>query len=114
MQREIDEMKEHENNSLWRDSPHQNSGHNKRTSRENFSACNGISHFADPDSPLSLGLQIAPWPPKFKPVSLPNYNGYGNSRQFLMRYESIVNSAGGDDVTLAKSFIFSCEGLILN
>jgi FtsZ-binding cell division protein ZapB len=34
MQREIDEMKEQENSSLWRDSPHQNSGHNKRTSRE--------------------------------------------------------------------------------
>jgi FtsZ-binding cell division protein ZapB len=84
MQREIDEMKEQENSSLWRDSPHQNSGHNKRTSRENFFADNGISHFADPDSLLSLGLQTALWPPKFKPVSLPKYNEYGNSRQFVM------------------------------
>jgi hypothetical protein len=58
------------------------------------------------DLPLSLGLQTAPWPPKFKPVSLPKYNGYGNSTQFLMRYESTVNSARGDDVALAKSFIF--------
>jgi hypothetical protein len=32
---------------------------------------NGILHFADPDSPLSLELQIAPWPPNYKPVSLP-------------------------------------------
>jgi hypothetical protein len=31
-----------------------------------------------------------------------------------MRYESAVNSAGGDDVALAKSFIFSCEGPVLN
>jgi hypothetical protein len=31
-----------------------------------------------------------------------------------MRYESAVNSAGGDDVALAKSFIISCEGPILN
>jgi hypothetical protein len=54
---------------------------------------NRISQFADPDSPLSLGLQTAPWPPKFKLVSLPKYNGYGNFRQFLMRYESSVNSA---------------------
>jgi hypothetical protein len=31
-----------------------------------------------------------------------------------MRYESAVNSAGGDDVALAKSFIIACEGPILN
>jgi hypothetical protein len=68
----------------------------------------------DPESPLSIGLQTAPWPPKFKPVSLPKYNGFGNSRQFLMRYESAVNSAGGDDVALAKSFIIACEGPVLN
>jgi hypothetical protein len=31
-----------------------------------------------------------------------------------MRYESAVNSAGGDDVALAKSFIIACQGPILN
>jgi hypothetical protein len=31
-----------------------------------------------------------------------------------MRYESAVNSAGGDDVALAKSFIIACEGPVLN
>jgi hypothetical protein len=31
-----------------------------------------------------------------------------------MRYESAVNSAGGDDVALAKSFIIACEGSDLN
>jgi hypothetical protein len=67
-----------------------------------------------PESPLCIGLQAALWPPKFKPVSLPKYNDFGNSRQFLMRYESAVNSAGGDDVELAKSFIIACEGLVLN
>jgi hypothetical protein len=75
---------------------------------------NGISQSVDSESPLSIGLQTAPWPPKFKPVSLPKYNGFGNFRQFLMRYESAVNSAGGDDVALAKSFIIACEGPILN
>jgi hypothetical protein len=59
----------------------------------------------DLQSPVSIGLQPAPWLPKFKPVSLPKYNNFGNSRQFLMRYESAVNSAKGDDVALAKSFI---------
>jgi hypothetical protein len=107
-------MKEQENSSLWHDSPHQNSGQNRRTSKENFFMCNGISQFADLVSPLSIELQTAPWPPKFKPVSLPTYNDYGNSRQFLMRYESVVNSAGGDDVALAKAFIISSEGPVLN
>jgi hypothetical protein len=107
-------MKEQENNSLWQDLPHQNFGQNRRIPKENFFTGNGISQFMDPESPLSIGLQTATWPPKFKPVSLPKYNGFGNSRQFLMRYESTVNSAGGDDVTLAKSFIIACEGPVLN
>jgi hypothetical protein len=68
----------------------------------------------DPESPLSIGLQTAPCPPKFKLVSLPKYNSFGNSRQFLMRYESAVNSVAVDDVTLAKSFIIACEGTVLN
>jgi hypothetical protein len=114
IQREIDEMKEQENSSLWQNLPLQNSGPNRRTPKENFFVGNGISHFVDSESPLSIGLQIAPWPPKFKPVSLPKCNGFGNSRQFLMRYDSAVNSAGGDDVALAKSFIIACEGPVLN
>jgi hypothetical protein len=87
---------------------------NKRTPERKLFAGNGISYFVDSESPLSIGLQTTPWPPKFKHVSLPKYNGFGNSRQFLMRYESAVNSAGGDDVALAKSFIISCEGPVLN
>jgi hypothetical protein len=114
IQREIDEMKEQENSSLWQESPHQNSGPAREPPKDNFFAGNEISHFMDSESPLSIGLQTAPWPPKFKPVSLPKYNGFGNSRQFLMRYESAVNSAGGDDVALAKSFIIACEGPVLN
>jgi hypothetical protein len=114
IQREIDEMKEQENNSLWQDSPHHDSGPNRRTPKENLFTGNGISQFVDPESPLSIGLQTAPWPPKFKLVSLPKYNVFRNSRQFLMRYESAVNSAGGDDVALAKSFIIACEGPVLN
>jgi hypothetical protein len=85
IQREIDEMKEQENSSLWQESPHQNSGPTRRPPKENFFAGNGISQFVDFESPLSIGLQTAPWPPKFKPVSLPKYNGFGNSKQFLMR-----------------------------
>jgi hypothetical protein len=52
MQREIEEIKEKENSSLWQDSPHQNSGQNRRTPKENFFAGNGISQFVDPESTL--------------------------------------------------------------
>jgi flagellar biosynthesis GTPase FlhF len=114
IQREIKEMQEQENSSLWQDSPHQDSGLYRATLKENIFAGNGISQFVDPESPLSIGMQAAPWPLMFKLVSLPKYNGFGNSRQLLMRYESAVNSAGGDDVALAKSFIIACEGLVLN
>jgi FtsZ-binding cell division protein ZapB len=80
MQREVEEMKEQENNSLWNDSPHRISGQNRRSSKENFFVGNGISQFVDPDPPLSKGLQTAPWPPKFKPLSLLKYNDFRNSR----------------------------------
>jgi hypothetical protein len=75
---------------------------------------NGISQFVDLDSPLLIGLQTAPWPPKFKPLAFLKYNDFRNSREFLMRYESAVNSTGGDDVALAKSFIIAREGPVLN
>jgi hypothetical protein len=114
IQREIEEMKEQENHSLCQESPLQNYGPTRRTPKENFFAGNRISHLVHPKTPLSIGLQTAPWPPKFKPVSLPKYNEFGNSGQFLKIYESTVNSVGGDDVALAKSFIIACEGLVLN
>jgi hypothetical protein len=52
MQREIEEMKEQENSSLWHDSPHQNSGQNRKIPKENFFMGNEILQFVDPDSPL--------------------------------------------------------------
>jgi hypothetical protein len=60
IQREIKEMQEQENNSLWEDSPHQDSGPYRGTPKENIFAGNGISQFVDPESPLSIGLQTAP------------------------------------------------------
>jgi hypothetical protein len=72
-------MKEQENNLLWQESPLQNSGPNRRTPKEKIFVGNGISQFVDSESPLSIGLQTAPWPPKFKLVSLPKYIDFGNS-----------------------------------
>jgi FtsZ-binding cell division protein ZapB len=43
IQREIDEMKEQENSSLWQESPLHNSGPNRRTPKENFFVGNGFT-----------------------------------------------------------------------
>jgi hypothetical protein len=81
IQREIDEMKEQENSSLWQDSPHQNSGPTRRTPKENFFAGNGISQFVDSKSPLSIGLQT--------------HHGHRNSSRFLSRNITVSEIPGG-------------------
>jgi hypothetical protein len=45
IQREIKEMQEQENSSLWQDSPHQDSGLYRGTPKENIFEGNGISQF---------------------------------------------------------------------
>jgi small-conductance mechanosensitive channel len=47
IQREIKEMLEQENISLWQDSPHQDSGPYRGTPKANIFAGNGISQFVD-------------------------------------------------------------------
>ena len=68
----------------------------------------------DESSPVSIGLQTAPWPATYKTVTLPKFNGQTDPQQFIMSYEAAVASTGGDDVVLAKSFIIACEGAALN
>jgi hypothetical protein len=56
IQREIDEMKEQENNSPWQESQLQNSGPYRETPKQKFFTGNGISQFVDSESPLSIGV----------------------------------------------------------
>jgi hypothetical protein len=121
LQKEFDEMTDTDNNPFGRFTPDPNSANKNRLIKEHLifteipePASNRIAQFNDLNSPLSMGLQAAPWPSKYKPVSVPKFNGFGNSRQFFISYEATIASAGGDDVALAKSFIISCEGPILN
>jgi seryl-tRNA synthetase len=60
MQKEIDEMKEQENSSLWQESLRQNPAPARESPKENFFAGKRVSHFMDSESPLSIGLQTAP------------------------------------------------------
>jgi hypothetical protein len=38
------------------------------------------------------------------------YNGGTNPAQYIMSYQVAVASSGGDDATMAKSFIIALEG----
>jgi hypothetical protein len=58
IQREMDEMKEQENSSLWQQSPLHNSEPNRRTLKENFFVGNGISQFVDSDHLYPQGCKL--------------------------------------------------------
>jgi hypothetical protein len=40
----------------------------------------------------------------------PKYNGSTDLAQYIMSYQVVVASSGGDDATMAKSFIIALEG----
>ena len=67
----------------------------------------------DPTSPLSVALQRTSWPLGYKPTQLPKY-ATTDPTQFLMAYKATIASAGGDDSTMAKSFVMACEGSVAN
>ncbi|KAL5647157.1 hypothetical protein ACJX0J_041512, partial [Zea mays] len=46
--------------------------------------------------PLAPEMQAAPWPPLYRPPTLPIYDGMSDPKQFLMSYEATVSSYGGD------------------
>jgi hypothetical protein len=55
-------------------------------------------------------LQVSPWPANFRAGTYPKYNGSTNPAQYIMSYQVAVASSGGDDATMAKSFIIALEG----
>jgi hypothetical protein len=72
-------------------------------------AFQGINYL-DERSPLAPQLQASPWPANFRAGTYPKYNGSTNPAQYIMRYQVAVASSGGDDATMAKSFIIALEG----
>jgi hypothetical protein len=59
-------------------------------------------------------LQLAPCPPQYIAALPPKYFGNLDPRKFLVCYEALIASSGGDKATLAKSFIISLEGAVTN
>jgi hypothetical protein len=64
----------------------------------------------DERSPLAPHLQVTPWPANFRTGTYPKYKGSTDPAQYIMSYQVAVASSGGDDATMAKSFIIVLEG----
>jgi hypothetical protein len=67
-------------------------------------------NYLDERSPLAPHLQVSPWPANFRAGTYPKYNGSTDPVQYIMSYQVAVASSGGDDATMAKSFIIALEG----
>jgi hypothetical protein len=67
-------------------------------------------NYLDERSPLAPHLQVMPWPAYFRAGTYPKYNGSTDPAQYIMSYKVAVASSGGDDATMAKSFIIAPEG----
>ena len=65
----------------------------------------------DTSSPLSINLQLAQLPLGYKFNMIPTFDGQSDPRQFLMSFEAIVISGGGDETALAKSLVMAVKGL---
>jgi hypothetical protein len=46
----------------------------------------------------------------FRAGTYPKYNGSTDQAQYIMSYQVAIALSGGDDTTMAKSFIISLEG----
>jgi hypothetical protein len=67
-------------------------------------------NYLDERSPLAPQLQASPWPLNYRASTYPKYNGSTDPTQYIMSYQVAVASSGGDDTTMAKSFIIALEG----
>jgi hypothetical protein len=67
-------------------------------------------NYLDERSPLAPHLQVSPWLANFRAGTYPKYNGSTDLAQYIMSYQVVVASSGGDDATMAKSFIIALEG----
>jgi hypothetical protein len=72
-------------------------------------AFQGINYL-DEWSPLAPQLQALPWPANFRAGTYSKYNNSIDPAQYIMSYQVAIASTGGDDATMAKSFIITLKG----
>jgi hypothetical protein len=63
---------------------------------------------------LADNLQLAPWPPQYRATPPPKYFEDLDPHKFLICYKAAIASSGGNETTLAKSFIISLKGAAAN
>ncbi|RLM57795.1 uncharacterized protein C2845_PM18G05220 [Panicum miliaceum] len=64
----------------------------------------------EPWKPLAIELEQVPWPPHFNAVILPQYDGESDPREFLLKYEVVVESNRGESTIKAKAFVMAVKG----
>jgi hypothetical protein len=64
----------------------------------------------EPWKPLAIKLEQVPWPSPFNVLILPQYDGASNPREFLLKYEVVVESNGGECAIKAKAFVMAVKG----
>jgi hypothetical protein len=72
-------------------------------------AFQGINYL-DERIPMAPQLQVSPWPANFRAGTYPKYNSSTDPAQYIMSYQVVVASSGGDDTTMDKSFFIALEG----
>ncbi|RLN42589.1 uncharacterized protein C2845_PM01G43950 [Panicum miliaceum] len=57
-------------------------------------------------------LEQVAWPPHFNMVILPQYDGVVDPREFLLKYEAVVESNGGGSAIKVKAFVLALKGSV--
>jgi hypothetical protein len=67
-------------------------------------------NYLDERGPLAPQFQASPWPQNIRAGTYLKYNGNADPTQYIMSYQVALATPGGDDATMAKSFIIALEG----
>ena len=62
-------------------------------------------------TPLSVEFEELPWPPRFNPTILPQFDGESDPKDFLLKYEAAIEASGGGATCKVKAFVLSLKGL---
>ena len=62
-------------------------------------------------TPLSVEFEVLPWPPRFNPTILPQFDGDSDPKDFLLKYEMAIEASGGGAACKVNAFVLSLRGL---
>ena len=64
-------------------------------------------------TPLSVEFEELPWPPRFNPTILPQFDGDSDPKDFLLKYEAAIEASGGGVACKVKAFVLPRTTLVL-